>query len=165
MESVDELVVFEPGHERFTVVHGTRLKATTVEFAQLRQFLRVAETEADKYLEELKQSSVTIPSKTEATALAFQLDPKLRMSLTIVRRNSCTLTSPQFTYKVRCETLRRFQKSLRLYLQYADWTSRLNYVLHPENVVARTAIGIEQGPQETPANSDARRTDDEREWH
>lgn len=139
MDSVQELVVFEPGHERFTVIHGTRLKATTVEFAQLRQFLRVAETEADKYLEELKQTQ-SPTSKTEASALAFQLDPNFEQSFDRSKK-LLQLSSPQFNYKVRCETP-KIPEVVETYLQYADWTSRLNYVLHPKTLLPGPRLAV-----------------------
>lgn len=120
LHSAGEVTILEPAHRRFTIINSDQRLLTTVDFEELKHSLQVAENQA---------------SKDVLDRLRFQLHPQFKV--TLEKQDSQTyrllLAGRQLTYDVRGD--RRVEPEiLESYLEYADWTCRLNYVLHPQPV-------------------------------
>lgn len=129
MADVDELVVFEPAHRRFIVVNGSMGKAAIVEFPQIGQYLRIAEQKTLDYLEELhlKADQAALAA---AKSAEFQLKPEFEEEF-LVNAGKLQLKSSHLNYDVQC-VAPEDPELVGVYLEYADWTARLNYLLHPQ---------------------------------
>lgn len=128
---IGEVIIFDPGHRRFVVLNTSRKIATQVEFEELRQMLKVAtEVAADRVAELRKQGSA--PSEA-AAAIEFQLAPEFTEQFD-EQRNELALTSGFLQYRVQCADSPD-PSVIKACLDYADWMSRLNYVLHPQTLL------------------------------
>jgi hypothetical protein len=139
MDDVGELIVFEPALERFTILHGKLMKVTTVEFAQLKQFLRVAETETQKCLTEMtriNEAKATI----ERDFLLIQLKPDFDEQWDS-NKQELVLKSAPLTYKVKCAEKVQ-PEFVKAYLSYADWMAQLNSILHPQTLMPGPRIAL-----------------------
>lgn len=130
IEEAGEVVVLEPVHSRFVILNGDYL-AARVEFAELQQLLQVARYEAERYLHELSVKTDR-RSRNLAAVLESQLQPRFRHEYepTLERLK---LVSPALDYEVKAARLPSTELTEQ-YLTYADWASRLNYVLHPSSM-------------------------------
>ncbi len=141
MDEVGELIVFEPVHERFLVLSGTRLQATTVEFAEVNQFLRVVDKEAD----ELEQSLGNRPDPValqELSLLRFQRNPQFSAAFTPAgRRLSLTSELVEYDCRVAADVP---AETVTAYLNWADWMARLNYILHAQAFLPQARIALNQ---------------------
>jgi hypothetical protein len=122
-----EVVVLEPVHDRFVIMNANYL-AARVEFSQLQQLLKVAQFEAEKYLQEISVRTDR-RSRSQTAALEFQLQPAFQEHFEPTL-NRLQLTAPTLDYDVKTARLETPQLVAQ-YLTYADWAARLNYVLHP----------------------------------
>jgi hypothetical protein len=132
MDEVGELVIFEPAHERFLILNGKLLKKTQLEFSQLKQFLKVADNEAYKYLVDL-ETKIDPASMAERNLLKFQLTPTFVEELDLSKRKLVCQSVPltyTMTYSEKVNS-----EYAEAYLAYADWAVRLNYVLHSQSLM------------------------------
>lgn len=141
IDGADELTVFDPANQRFTLLNTARSVATIVEFEQLRQLLKVSRGEAERYVEQLASRTDRESSRAVA-ALRFQLDPKFAESYDADRKQ-LVLRSDELTYTVRC-AVAPSAASAENYLRYADWTARLNHVLHPQALFPDARLRLDE---------------------
>lgn len=128
MTEVGEVVVFEPQRHRFMVLNRD-FAATEVSFTEVNRFLEVAAAESDTYLTQLRQDAS--PGATQsAHAIRFQFAPQFREAFQD-GNGVLAMTGDPMSYQVKTEKS-RVPESVTQYLDYADWTARLNYVLHPQ---------------------------------
>ena len=127
VEEAGEVVVLEPVHDRFVIMNANYL-AARVEFSELQQLLKVAQFEAEKYLQEMSVKTDR-RSRSLAAALEFQLQPAFKEHFEPTL-NRLQLTAPTLDYDVKTARLETPQLVAQ-YLTYADWAARFNYVLHP----------------------------------
>lgn len=128
IDTVGELTVFEPTLRRFTLLNGSRMLVTTVAFDQLAELQKMAERETRKYVQGLHKSA-SPPQKSLIGALESQIDPRFDEQFD-EETHRLTLASKPLRYDVRCAAA-AVPEAVETYLGYADWTARLNYVLHP----------------------------------
>lgn len=129
VESLGEVVIFEPVHDRFIILGGN-YTATEVTFTEINQILHSAETQSLKYIAELQGSSEESDQK-KASAIRFQLAPEFEQAINASQQ--LRLTSPFLEYTVSTADVER-PRVAEQYLSYADWTARLNYVLHTQSL-------------------------------
>jgi hypothetical protein len=127
MEEIGELVVFEPSQNRFVLVRESL--ATEVSLDELRKMLDVATTSARKYATELatRGDAEALRARDQ---LAFQLDPVFESRLDPATQR-LTLIGSELRYHVDTSTAVA-PDVLSAYIAYADWTARLNTVLHSQ---------------------------------
>lgn len=130
LPSVGEVTVFEPAHKRFIIFNGKRMIATTVSFEQIQQLLDAARDETTSYVRRLEERG-DADARSVVGPLKFQLRPQFREEF-IAASKHLKLDSPQYAYQVDCGTA-QVPEAAEEYLQFADWSARLNYVLHPRN--------------------------------
>jgi hypothetical protein len=127
IDSVGEVTIFEPGRKRFTILSTTRRMTTQVKFDELLGKLNIAQKAIESFV--AVPNSKGGPPLKVAKALNFQLAPDFDTKYATDGK-ALTLNSPFVRYEARCSKAKAPQ-ALTAYLHYADWTCRLNYVLHP----------------------------------
>ena len=130
VESVGEVVIYERSHHQFVILNKS-YAATRVPFAQVNHFLEAAQKQSVGYLEELRESANTAAAK-KAAAVRFQLSPQFHEEY-VPEQNRLTLEGGPLDYVVAAARLES-PEIIAMYLEYADWAARLNYVLHPQAV-------------------------------
>ena len=146
VETVSEVVIHEPAQGQFVILslNGNKV-ATTVPYAELLNYLKVARAETVKYIDEL-QSQPRLASQRSLEALAFQLDPQFQEAFD--RGTARLRLSSEFIhYDVETAAVER-PRVLEQYLLWADWTARLNYVLHPQAVMPDVRLALNQALRE-----------------
>ncbi|MEZ6055795.1 MAG: hypothetical protein R3C01_03730 [Planctomycetaceae bacterium] len=127
MDGPGELVIYEPIHDRFVLIHG--YMGSIVPMSELRQLNELARTEGARLEDELANSSAP-QDANRLKMLSFQLNPQFQESWDTDDRQ-LTLSGAEFNYIVRTETASS-RDNLELYLTYADWAAQLNSVLHSQ---------------------------------
>lgn len=141
VEEVGEVVIHEPAQSQFVILslNGNKM-AARVRYEELLNFQKVARAETIKYMEELSSQ----PQSTNANAiqaLRFQLDPQFGEQFD-ASKGRLTLSSQFVSYAAETAKVER-PGVVEQYLEWADWTARLNSVLHPQAAVtpeARVAL-------------------------
>lgn len=139
MQQVGEVVVLEPTESQFVILcFNGNDRATTLNFAELQQFLKVAQTEMQDHLRRLASEGEA--SAKRRTAIEFQLDPNFQESYDPAKK-TLSLISPLLRYDVETVAVDRPQVSQQ-YLQYADWAARVNYVLHARSLYPSVRLAV-----------------------
>ena len=139
MEQLGEVVVFEPTESKFLILSfkGNN-QATTLEFAELQQFLKVARTQMGERIDQLAGKAAQ--TETRRQALQFQLNPAFEETYDPSTK-TLTLISPLLRYEVETEKTNR-PLVVQEYLQYADWAARINYVLHSRALYPEVRLAV-----------------------
>ena len=141
IEPAREVTVYEPAHRRFTVLNPRRQLCSELTHDEIRQFLGLAEDEAQKRL-------AFVPDESSASArkalefLRFQFQPDFESSFDNTRQQ-LKLTADNFEYVVdgfQPETPEVVEK----YLQVADWMAQFNSVLHPQSLFPAPRLKLNQ---------------------
>lgn len=129
--SIGELTVFEPNQNRFIILNGSHspMMATVVTFDEIKQLLKIGRQETDNYVEQLKSHGDT-ESQRAIAPLRFQLNPSFQYQYN-EKVHTLRLTGDYIRYDVQCAEVTSAE-TVEMYLAYADWAARLNYVLHPQ---------------------------------
>lgn len=140
MEEVREVVIFDPVQDRFVILsfNGNNL-ATTLQFPQLQQYLKVAMTETLTHLQQL-------PPGQRRDALAFQLKPEF-VDAFDPTTGTLSLTGPLIRYEVETETVEK-PLVVQQYLQYADGAAKMNYVLHSGALYPEVRLAVNKALSE-----------------
>jgi len=137
MEGVGEVVIFEPAHHRFIILRD--FTATEVSFSELNHFLESAKVKAEEYIGEL--SVINDPNATKtAAAVRFQLAPQFQ---TKFDAGLLTMQGGYMNYLVKSASAES-DNALNQYLEYADWASRLNYVLHNRSAFPASRLKLNE---------------------
>ena len=139
---IDEVIVFDPANHRFTILNTARTMATELDFAELRQMLKIARHEMEKRISQL-ESKGTETHRQAAGQLRFQLDPKLTETYDADVRQ-LTLSAEEIRYEAT-GTDQAPQEAVETYLRYADWMARLNFVLHPNSLYPESRLLLNSG--------------------
>lgn len=126
IQEVGEVIIFEPAVRGFTLLNLRQMTSTKVMFEELNGQLKVARDTLHDHLQNFPKEDDPAGAKIRSQ-LEFQMTPKFEEGLESDGR--LALRSPHMNYRVR---VAQFDpQSVSAYLQYADWTCRLNYVLYP----------------------------------
>ncbi|WP_417847803.1 hypothetical protein [Thalassoglobus sp.] len=140
MPEVGEVVIFEPIHNRFIIL-GKNYAATEVSFAEINHFLETAQTKAVQYIDELA-TSPDADSAAKAAAMRFQLTPEFQETFDEAS-NRLTLSGTEIEYSVVTQPVEA-TNAVNRYLEYADWTKRLNFVLHRHDSLPQARLKVNQ---------------------
>lgn len=135
----DEVVIFEPAHNRFTLLNTKQHVAAVVHTDEIKQLLKIAREETEQHVARLREQ----PSATSAKALeqvGFTLSPQFEEAIDATGKR-LTLSSPHLKYRVTGTPAKR-PEIVETYLRYADWAARLNYVLHPHILFPETRLAL-----------------------
>jgi hypothetical protein len=139
--SVGELVVLEPSHKRFVILSSKKMIATKVSYEEINRLIASARDETGNYADRLLERGGK-NAKAIAEPLKFQLNPKFKETYDPDSRE-LKLASPRFSYVVDCREA-EIPESVTLYLAYADWAARLNYVLHPQTLFPEPRLRLNE---------------------
>lgn len=131
LDQVGELTVFQPTRDRFVIVSGQQPLVTVVAFEELKRLEEISQRELRRELEQLQQRTDT-SARESAELIRFALDPQFEERYDRATK-LLVLSSPRWEYRVRCVEAED-PALLEVYLHYADWTRRLNAVLHPNSL-------------------------------
>ncbi len=131
LKTAGEVTIFEPAHERFIIFNGRKLIKTTIDFKEIDRMLESARDETRNHAERLLTRNDR-DAQTIATSLQFQLNPTFKYSF---EQGSLLLDldSPKLEYHVNCGTT-PIPEAVNAYMNYADWTAKLNHVMHPRSL-------------------------------
>lgn len=131
LKTAGEVTIFEPAHQRFVIFNGRKLIKTTIDFKEIDRMLASARDETSNHAERLLNRNDK-EAETIATSLQFQLNPKFKHTF---QQNSLLLDldSPKLEYHVNCGTT-PIPEAVDAYMHYADWTAKLNHVMHPRSL-------------------------------
>ncbi|MCA9074127.1 MAG: hypothetical protein KDA93_03770 [Planctomycetaceae bacterium] len=142
VEAVGEVVVFDPMQDRFVILslNGNAL-ATEVPFEELHQFLKVGRAETFKYISELQLRRNDAADRA-MQSLTFQLKPQFNEGFDPAN-GKLRLSSEFITYEVETDIVDR-PMIVQQYLQWADWTARLNSIIHPQAVAPEVRLAVNE---------------------
>lgn len=140
IDSVGEVIVFEPAQRRFIIVNTQRDAATIVDFDELHNLLKVARTRTLSYAEQLEGDGDE-KSQAAAAQLRFQLAPEFKESWDAGERR-LTMTGAFLRYSALCAVEPAPQETVDVWLRYADAMARLNYVLHPGALYPEARLAV-----------------------
>jgi len=138
MEDVGEVAVYEPMNDRFVFLDGN-YRVAELTITELNQFLKSSESESQKYLANLKQDG-SDDAKKQAAALDFQLHPQFDERFDS-KEQRLRMNSEQINYVVKTGSSPNPEHAAK-YLAYADWTVRLNHILHPEALLPEPRLAV-----------------------
>jgi hypothetical protein len=139
VNSADEVVIFDPTEKQFTVLNTVKGLTTRPTFDEIRHLLDGLEPRTRAYLEE-QQLSGNPASRRITDSLEFQLQPKFTQSFDPMK-GTLVLSSDSFTYRVETRKWPDIEQVDR-YLTWADWTARLNYLLHPGSLFPNPRLAL-----------------------
>ncbi len=128
-ELESEVIIFEPAHQRFTILSTSRSMATTVHFDEIKRKLKLARNTTTEHLNGLMAKQPPVPAEI-IQKVQFPIDPHFQSAFDKAT-NSLTCASKHLNYRARCAEVEE-PKTAQVYLNYADWIARLNYVLYPQ---------------------------------
>jgi hypothetical protein len=139
--SLTEFTLFDPVQKRFLVVNRSRMLATQVSFEEINTQLHRARGEAENYLSRIPTGD-DADLKKRMTATKFQIDPKFQQTFD-PQRLRLRLQGEPLNYEVLCAQS-EIPKSAETFLNYADWTARLNYLLHPQTLYPGPRLALNE---------------------
>jgi hypothetical protein len=141
IEPAREVTVYEPAHRRFTILSPRRQLCSELTQDEIRQFLGLAEDEAQKRLAFLPEDS-SVSARKSLEMLRFQFQPDFASTFD-VNKQQLTLTAENFQYVVE-----GFQPEspevVEKYLHVADWMAQINSVLHPQSLFPAPRLKLNQ---------------------
>jgi hypothetical protein len=132
IDTIGEVTIFEPAQKRFTIMNGSRMIATQVDFDQITKLLKLTRFETQKRAKELEQSD-DAKSKRTAKTLRFMLEPQFDVDFDRNQKSlnkNLRLTGVSYRYEVKCASGKK-PEIVDVYLRYADWIKKLNFCLNP----------------------------------
>lgn len=130
VEAAGEVVIFNPSGKKFIVMNPERGVFTSIAFAELNAMLAERAPKTREYLADLNRQKSPEAARA-ARMLEFQLNPGF-VTKSYPSSGGLTLTSSSWKYEVSTREWDDTEQVAR-YLDYADWTARLNCILHPSN--------------------------------
>jgi hypothetical protein len=131
VDSADEVVIFDPQQKKFTILNTARDMTTSLSFEEIRHLLETRIPAVEEYLQDVARQKN--PSAERAVAsLRFQLNPSFQKDFDPATGN-LELSAPSWTYRVATREWSD-REQVEKYLAYADWTARLNHIMHPRSM-------------------------------
>lgn len=132
-----EVVVFDAGNRRFTLLNTLHKLVTVVSFDELERMLRKSRTETQRFLNQLNNAN----DRKAITSLRFQLNPRFKEKVDL-KNKQLTLSSSSLGYTVKCASP-QVPEAVDTYLRYTDWTARLNHILHPQALLPGPRVALD----------------------
>jgi hypothetical protein len=135
-----EATILEPTHRRITILNSDREIVCSVDFDELKHLLQSAEERLGQRIHELEEQPN--PPRQQIDALRFQWRPQFESQFD-PRERRLRLVNKTVTYEVEGPANVR-PEAVETYLNYADWTCRLNYVLHPQPLFPNVRLAVNE---------------------
>ncbi|HEY0984659.1 hypothetical protein [Schlesneria sp.] len=141
IEPAGEVTIFELAHRRFTVLNPRRQLSTELTQDEIRQFLGLAEDEAQKRMAALAEEASASSLKAQQV-LWFQFHPDFETRFE-PDKLQLSLTAEHYQYNV--EGFKPTSPELvEQYLHVADWIAQFNSVLHPQSLFPAPRMRLNQ---------------------
>ena len=141
IEPAGEVTVFELSHRRFSVLNPRRQLCTELTQDEIRQYLGLAEDEAQKRMAALADEASESSLKAQEV-LWFQFHPDFATSFDATK-SQLSLTAEHYQY-----TVEGFKPTspevVEKYLHVADWIAQFNSVLHPQSLFPAPRLRLNQ---------------------
>ena len=141
IEPAREVTIFEPAHRRFTVMNSRRQLSSELTQDEIRQFLGLAEDEAQKRLLILSEES-SPAAKKALEILRFQFRPDFAARFD-AEKWQLSMEGDHCRYLVD-GVQPPSAEVLEQYLHMADWMAQLNSVLHPQSLFPAPRLKLNQ---------------------
>lgn len=141
IQAAGEVTIFNPVRRRFTILSTSRGVVTSVQFDELKHMLKTARGITRQRLAELQQQAAP-RSRTLFSQLQFQLRPRFVKSYDSETKQ-LRLASQFVSYTAKCADVDPSRAGV--YLRYADWAARLNYVLRPRVLLPECRLALNDG--------------------
>jgi hypothetical protein len=128
VDAGQEMMIFEPAHERFVIINGSNRHVTVVPFELIENRLFRSEKATEEKIAQLRADGGT-DALRQADQLQFWLTPKFQETYE-TRKQLLNLSSPFLSYEVECSG-HDSAELVQLYLKYTDWAQQLNYLVNP----------------------------------
>ncbi len=139
MPSVGEVVVYDPQQERYTIINGPCRLACTVDFSELRHYLKVARKQAEEFMSELVEADRPDSQRT-IEKIRFQLEPQFEMRfLAAEQRLHCD--SPQLSYEIQAIPAPNADIAAA-FRTHADMAAQLNFVMHGQSLMPEARMQV-----------------------
>jgi hypothetical protein len=142
IQDLTELVIFDPSHDRFTLLNTRQRRATQVHVDEINRMLQIGRQALAEHVKTLRASGKP-DAQTMVDAILFQFHPQFEESIVQTNRGPLLeLKSNYFHYQVLGATPPTPAHGAA-YLNYADWIIRLNYVLNPGKTLPEQRIKLD----------------------
>jgi hypothetical protein len=142
IQDMAELVVFDPAHDRFTLLNTKQNRATQVHVDEINRMLQIGRQALADHVKTLRASGKP-EAQAMVDALLFQFHPQFQQSIAETARGPVIdLKSNFFHYQV-LGAVPPTPAHGEAYLNYADWIIRLNYVLNPGKTLPEQRIKLD----------------------
>ena len=141
VEAAGEVVVFDRAARKFTIINNSEGVFTHVTFDEVNHMLRARGPKTEEYVQELKTQKSPEADRAART-LAFQLNPNFENQFER-KSGMLTLRAPSWKYTVSTREWENTDQ-LKNYIEYTDWTARLNYVLHPSSMFPEPRLALNE---------------------
>jgi hypothetical protein len=142
IQDLSELVIFDPSHDRFTLLNTRQRRATQVHVDEINHLLQIGRQALADHVKTLRASGKP-DAQSMVDAILFQFHPQFEESIVQTNRGPLLeLKSNYFHYQVLGATPPTPAHGAA-YLNYADWIIRLNYVLNPGKTLPEQRIKLD----------------------
>jgi len=142
IQDMAELVVFDPAHDRFTLLNTKQNRAAQVHIDEITRMLQIGRQALADHVKTLRASGKP-EAQPMVDALLFQFHPQFEEKIVQTNRGPVIdLKSNFFHYQVLGAAPPTPQHG-EAYLNYADWIIRLNYVLNPGKTLPEQRIKLD----------------------
>jgi hypothetical protein len=136
-----ELIVFDPAHGQFTLVNTRQKRMAEVHLDEINRMLGIARRALNDHLQVLQAESK--PNESAIEQILFQFNPTFEKSVVQTSVGpEIQLKSKFFTYQVLGAAAPTSTHAF-VYLNYADWICRLNYVLKPGGILPDQRLALD----------------------
>ena len=141
-QDLAELVIFDPAHDRFTLLNTQQRRATQVHVDEINRMLQIGRQALADHVKTLRASGKP-DAQGMVDAILFQFHPQFEESILQTNRGPLLeLKSSYFHYQVLGASPPTPAHG-EAYLNYADWIIRLNYVLNPGKTLPEQRIKLD----------------------
>lgn len=125
--AANEVVIFEPAQNRFTILNTERNLATEVSVNEIERLLKIA---------------LGVAAAKKDPFLDFQLEPKFRNSFDR-KSKRITLSSSYIHYESKSAEAPQ-AAAVDAYRRYADSVAKMNYVMHPRILLPGPRLALNE---------------------
>ncbi len=141
-----ELIIFDPAHGQFTLMNTRQRRMTEVHLDEVNRMLDMARRALNDHLQMLQAE--TKPNQSAIEQILFQFNPQFERSMTQTNAGpQIELKSKFFDYRVLAAPAPTPAHAF-VYLNYADWIVRLNYVLQPGAILPEQRLALDSALRE-----------------
>jgi len=138
---LSEIAIYQPALRQFTIFSENHKLATRIKFEEIEKQLVLLNRHNESAIEYLQRKGDD-KALAQAEELRFQMQPKFKEKFD-AQRGLLTMSSEIYTYTAKVAPMKR-EGFVDAYLQYADWTKKLNYLVDPLSICPTPRLKVNQ---------------------